>query len=47
MKYNNFNRESEIQKQKELYEKERECYEQAVKNNPNHKIVYYTKYHHL
>ena len=36
-----------IAKQKELYKKEKECYEQAFKNNPSHKLVYNNEFHHL
>ncbi len=43
----NFDKESENKKQKELYEKERERYEQELKKNPNYKLVYHNEYHHL
>lgn len=47
MKNNNFNRKNEIQKQIQLYKKERERYEQELKKDPNYKIVYHNEYHHL
>ena len=37
--FNNFNREIEIKKQKELYEKEQNRYKEEINKNPNYKYL--------
>lgn len=41
----NFNREIEIKKQKELYEKEQNRYKEEINKNLNYKLVYHIEHH--
>ena len=42
---NNFNRETEVKKQMELYKKEQNRYKEEIKRNPDYKPIYYTDHH--
>lgn len=45
MLFNNFNREKEIKKQMNLYEKEQKRYKDELKKNSNYKLIYHMEHH--